>query len=370
MFLKLRSSRLRVTRITLAAGTPAPHSEGGCPPIRIRAAALRQSRWLFLVAAGLGVLPLSAAAPGGVRVLAVGDLMLGTNLRDVIARKGPEAPFRPFRKLLSGADLTLGNLETPLSGRGTPTAGKSASSVRRKLNYLFRAPVVAARGLRWAGFDAVSLANNHAMDYGPVALLDSISACRAQSVIPVGAGASLDRAFAPAFFRRRGLTLAVFGVSDILPLYSTAGKKRPGVAPARGAEFEARMPQQLRLARKAADFVLVMVHWGVEKQAEKTPKQQRLARRLVDWGADVVIGSHTHVLGPTETYRRGLIHYSLGNFVTRADSRRDTAIWEISLSKGATPRGRLIRLQWNGKPVKRAKPRAKPSASSPPAQRT
>jgi poly-gamma-glutamate capsule biosynthesis protein CapA/YwtB (metallophosphatase superfamily) len=280
-----------------------------------------------------------AAPPrkGPVRLVAVGDLMLGGAVRSLIRARGPDYPFRGFRRLLQDADIAFGNLETPLSERGVPTPGKSPRSLRSRTNYLFRAPPTAASGLAWGGFDVVSVANNHTMDYGGDALADTLTCLTQAGVAPVGAGPDLEAATAPVFLERRGQRFAVFALSDILPIGSAAGARRPGVAPARGQAFERRMPAAIARARQHADWVLVSVHWGRERYRGVTARQRRLGRQLVDWGADVVIGHHTHCRGPSERYHGGLIHYSLGNFIADRWGRVPTQAWEVTFRPELRP---------------------------------
>jgi len=287
--------------------------------------------------------------PGPVRIVAVGDLMLGTNVKAVIRKHGARHPFRKYRKLLEGADIAFGNLETPLSDRGAPTPGKSKESLRNHTNFIFRAPPACAAGLAWAGFDIVSLANNHAMDFGPEALRDTLESLEEAGIAVIGGGANLDRAYAPHFLERNGQRIALLGISDILPAFSEAGKERPGIAPARGKEFEARMPDAIAAARKEADQVIVSVHWGKERFTGATPKQRKLGRRLIDWGADLVIGHHTHCMGPVERYGGGLIHYSLGNFVSYTGSRANVEAWEVVLRPGEEPEQASHVYRWDGK---------------------
>lgn len=305
---------------------------------------------LLPTAAARGPGPASAAVEKRpVRLVAVGDLMLGTSVKRLMARFGPRYPFRRYRELLGGADLAFGNLETPLSDRGEPTPGKSPESLRNRTNFLFRAPPAAAEGLAWAGFDVLSVANNHTMDYGPTALRDTLAALRESGLAAAGAGENLDRAVAPVYLERQGQRVALFAISDVLPRFSVAGEHAPGQAPARGAWFERVMPAAVAAARREADWVLVSVHWGREGFTGATPRQRRLGRRLIDWGADVVIGHHTHCLGPIERYRGGLIHYSLGNFVSAAGSRGPVEAWEVVLPPpGERPTETSHAFRWDG----------------------
>jgi poly-gamma-glutamate capsule biosynthesis protein CapA/YwtB (metallophosphatase superfamily) len=134
-------------------------------------------------------------------------------------------------------------------------------------------------------------------------------------------------------------------------MYSAADRKIAGVAPARGAWFGRAMPAALAAARKKADWLLVSVHWGTERYTGATARQQQLGRQLVKWGADLVIGHHTHCMGPIEQYRRRLIHYSLGNFVSHPASRANVEAWEVTFRPGHPLRHRSYVFRWDGKLV-------------------
>lgn len=288
----------------------------------------------------------TAAAPRPerqpVRMIAVGDLMLGSRGRSSALSRSPRSLFARHRGTVRKADLAFGNLETPLSERGSPTPGKSKESLRKRTNFIFRAPTAAAEGLAWAGFDVLSVANNHTMDYGAVALEDTLACLREAGIQSVGGGAEREAALAPAFLERNHQRFAFFGISDVLPLYSAADRRTPGVAPARGPWFEERMPEAIAQARQLADWVLVSVHWGKERFTGATEKQKRLGHRLIDWGADVVIGHHTHVLGPVEHYGDGIIHYSLGNFIGPRSRKGPSPAWEIVFRPGERPTERTL----------------------------
>jgi poly-gamma-glutamate capsule biosynthesis protein CapA/YwtB (metallophosphatase superfamily) len=276
------------------------------------------------------------AAP--VTVLAVGDLLLGSSVKARILAEGADFPFRPAAELLRAADITFGNLECPLTEGGVPTPGKSAESLRAKRNFLFRAPTQCAGGLADAGFDVVSLANNHAMDYSAEGLRDTLLSLEAAGVRSVGAGETMDAACAPVILTRGKSRVAFLGISDVLPAYSAAGQRTPGVAPARSTaarpRFETTVAAQLRDLRQRADFILVSVHWGKERWTRPTPRQVRLGRFLIDAGADGVIGHHPHVLQPIERYRGKPIAYSLGNFISYTGKpRARTLALELTLTR-------------------------------------
>jgi poly-gamma-glutamate capsule biosynthesis protein CapA/YwtB (metallophosphatase superfamily) len=279
---------------------------------------------------------------GPVRLLAVGDLMLGTTVKELIRTEGVDYPFREAKGMLGKADITFGNLETALSERGTPTPAKSPESIRAGRQFIFRAPPGCAQGLANAGFDVVSIANNHTMDLGAVGLRDTIQALRQAGVEPVGGGANASEALAPAVLTRQGLRVAFLAVSDIVPGYSAAGRRSSGIAVTQRNRPNPALARAIAKAKRQADFVVVSIHWGVERTSRPTAWQQSLGRQMIRWGADVVLGSHPHVLQPVERYRTGIIHYSLGNFITYVRSRQRTEAIEVRLQSGHAPTYRLI----------------------------
>jgi poly-gamma-glutamate capsule biosynthesis protein CapA/YwtB (metallophosphatase superfamily) len=239
-------------------------------------------------------------------LMAVGDVMLGRTIGELIETHGPAAPFLYTTDTLRSADITVGNLECPISTRGT-AADKA---------YAFRAPLAAAESLATAGFDLVNLANNHILDYGPLALADTLEILASQDVQAVGAGMDTLEAHAPVIVEINGLRVAFLGYMDVPP--STydfrsweAGPNQPGVAWA----HEERVQQGVTAAKAKADIVIVLVHNGYEFMQQITSQQQKIAHLAIDSGASLVIGSHPHVLQRVERYKGGLIAYSMGNFV-------------------------------------------------------
>lgn len=213
--------------------------------------------------------------------------------------------FKNVKPLLSDADLTFANLECALSDRGTPVPGKK---------FTFRGSPGAVTGLKWSGIDVVSVANNHARDYGETAFIDTLQHLLTAGIGYAGGGRNADEAFSHRLFSipGKGKKVAFLAFSDVLPAGWAATSSRPGVAPARD---ESRVLEAVKKARQEADLVVVAVHWGVEYDYQPTARQKRLAHLLVDAGADLVLGHHPHVVQPVEFYQGALIAYSLGNFV-------------------------------------------------------
>jgi poly-gamma-glutamate synthesis protein (capsule biosynthesis protein) len=235
-------------------------------------------------------------------LLFVGDVMLA---RAVGARMKTEndwnLPFEGIADTLRSADFRFCNLECPISDRG------------HNLHHLysFRADPRALGGLEAAGFDVVSQANNHAYDWGPEALLDSLERLRAAGIRPVGAGQNSLAAHYPVLVSVGGLRLAFLAYVDVDPKQAAAGVDRPGVAWLDPAQVLA----DIRFARPLADLIIVCPHWGVEYALKPAPDQVELAHQMIDAGADLVVGSHPHVVQPLETYHDHWIAYSLGNFI-------------------------------------------------------
>ncbi|MDX1664116.1 MAG: CapA family protein [Candidatus Promineifilaceae bacterium] len=252
---------------------------------------------------------------------AVGDLMLDRALGVVIANGRLDYPFAEVAAVLQQADIAVGNLESALGDSGEPVAKA----------YTFRAPPGAAEAVARAGFDVVSLANNHALDYGPEALSQGMNLLQRQDVRTVGAGANASRARAPAFIEAGGMLFAFLGYVDVpqegVPPYFdnttwTATESAPGVAWAIPEEIAA----DVAAAAEQANHVVVLLHSGYEYVASPSPPQRAAARAAIDAGAALVIGHHAHILQGVEFYNGGVIVYGLGNFAFPIDGPPETAI--------------------------------------------
>ncbi len=253
----------------------------------------------------LTVLP---AGAGEVVIQAAGDVMLGGRWEQQMAQDGYFHPFAKIAPELKKGDITLINLEAPLTGRGTEFVDKK---------YRFRVRPQAVAALKKAGITTVTLANNHSMDYGSQGLLDTLQQLDKAGIGHVGAGENLTAARKVVVYDIRGTKVALLGYSLTLPLEFWAGDKRAGTAPL----MEKMVKDDIAAARKQAAIVLVAVHWGEEGKTRLREYQPRLGRVMIDAGADAVIGHHPHILQGIERYKRGIIFYSLGNFAFAHKSR-------------------------------------------------
>lgn len=254
-------------------------------------------------------MPAATPAPAATPIIrpttlaVTGDIMLARSVGARMAAEGTAGlfPFGQTAATLLGFDLTVGNLECVVSRLGAPVAKA----------FTFRADPLGFARLQAAGFDLVSVANNHSGDYGPVAFADMLAQLPAYGITPLGGGANVTAAHAPVVVERFGTRFAFIAACAIAPFSFAATDSVPGHAWLDAAGLRRDVP----LARAAADFVIVFAHWGIEYVTDYNADQQALAHLAVDLGADLVVGAHPHVIQPDEIYAGKPIIYSLGNFV-------------------------------------------------------
>ena len=223
--------------------------------------------------------------------------------------------------LLAGADLTIGNLESTLSMAGAPRQGGDS----------FGAAPSVRRGLRLAGFDVLSLANNHTGDYGSRALVETVARARAGGFRTVGAGRDLAAAARPVVVRRNGTSFGIVAF-DAIGETPAATSRSPGalrlrMQPRTGPLDRGDLARVTGIVRDLAgrvDVVLVLPHWGTQYTHDTVRDQRVVARRLLRAGADVVAGGHPHWVQGAESSAAGLVVYSLGNFVFDMDFMQQT----------------------------------------------
>lgn len=275
-----------------------------------------------------GVLADDPPPPSGtVRLMAVGDVMLGQSIGRRIRNNGIDAPWAKVTQYFAQADLVVANLECTISDRGTPWPK----------TFTFRAPTTAAKSLVAGGVDAVTIANNHAIDYGRDAFADTLSYLDAAGVGHFGGGANIDAARTPLMIERNGLRIAFLGY--VLPFSG-----RPAFSTRQWAATDAIsglaigspeiVTQDVTAARQLADIVIVMVHGGIEYQFAPNKAQKNFDRAALAAGAALVIGAHPHVLQGYVRTGYQAIAYSTGNFVFDyfSGDENDTAILDVTLS--------------------------------------
>ena len=250
------------------------------------------------------VQPPLATPPVFTTLTFAGDVILGRTVHRIMAARGDwVAPFRSIASELSWADLTVVNLECALTRRFQPPADPYT------LRFMSFPDAIA--GLALSGVDAVSLANNHSMDFGYVAVQDTMKVCQKTGIKTFGAGDNLAAAVRPAVFQIGSTRIALLGFDGVSTDWYGARENAPGTAPLRADIVE----HAIRVASQQADVVIPFFHWGVEYTLVPTAHQREIARRAIDAGATVVVGSHPHWVQGVEWHRDRPIFYSLGNFV-------------------------------------------------------
>ena len=290
--------------------------------LRAYRAAAAMLAFIVVTSASTGAEPGRDPQPR-VTLAAVGDVLFARGVGKQIARHGPDYPFEETRKIIAGADIGFCNLECSLSLRG----------VAQHRKYQFRADPALAANLRSGGFNVVSVANNHTMDFGREAMLDTIESVRKAGIVPVGAGKDRNDALALQVIQRNGLRVGFIGYTDIGNDGVVRLDDRPTTAVVNSDELAA----QVRSAKLRCDCLVVSFHWGIEYMKRPTERQRSLAHLCVDNGADAVLGHHPHVLQPTEQYKGKPILYSMGAFVWDSSlfGANKSAIYLIELGRSS-----------------------------------
>ncbi len=244
----------------------------------------------------------TASAAPEITLTFAGDVHFEDRVAELL--DDPSSTFGPVAEQLAEGDLTLVNLETPITSRGTA----------EDKNYVFRAPDAAVPAMTAAGIDVVSLANNHTMDYGRVGLADTLEKAASGGLDTVGAGADIDEAFTPLHRTIQGVDVAIFAFSQVDDLAEewAATPDRSGMAMAFDTE---RAYAAVRAARADSDLVVVLPHWGAEGDQCPTGRQLDFAAGLISAGADIIVGAHAHVLQGAGSMDGAYVAYGLGNFL-------------------------------------------------------
>ena len=307
-------------------------------------------RALLLWSALLAASPMAHASSGDASLIFVGDIMVAETPGELIARG--EDPFQPFAALLSSHDVRIGNLECVVATTGTA----------EEKPYTFRADPRTLPVLK-RHFDAVSLANNHSGDFGKAAFAEQLALMDTAGLPYFGGGRDATAAHAPWIVERNGVRIALLGYVEFKPRSFEADASRPGVAWS-GEDDD--VIEDIIAARRVhrADIVIPFMHWGWEDEPDPSPRLRAFARRMIDAGADMVVGGHPHVTQGAEYYRGKPIIYSLGNFLFNGfDTPATTTGWVLSARVDRTGvvdwRTHVARLDANGVP------HPDPTASSP-----
>jgi poly-gamma-glutamate capsule biosynthesis protein CapA/YwtB (metallophosphatase superfamily) len=283
-------------------------------------------------------------------IVLVGDIMTWDRTARALEQWGANYPFVAVAPLLASGDLTVGNLEGPIAEQAKQRPGR----------FSYRVPPWTLKGLRWAGFDLVSLANNHVADCGDVGVLETLRHLSRAGIGAFGAGRTAAEARQPAVLQVGEVRVAFCGmVAAETTIYEWQGEPRPATLrrlkrqaeqqlaarpdrPGAALATEEQVERAVRAARETADVVVLYVHWGVRYHRAPTRFQRRVGRAAISAGADLVVGHHAHFWQPVELYQNRAIVYGVGNFAFGSNNRRaDEALLVRAVLRGR----RLVRVE-------------------------
>ena len=268
-------------------------------------------------------------------IAAVGDIMIGNHTTAYIKKYGVTYPFDSTKSILTSTQFTFGNLESPFTETGP----------RFDKRFTFKVPPKFATGLKESGFDIVTLANNHMIDYGIEGLEKTIITLDSLGVKHCGAGLTLEDAQKPAIVEKDGIKLAFLGYSMTFPKEFWATDSTGGTA----FPTEKILKKAIQHCDSIADFTIITFHWGSELKNFPKNYQKHFARYCIDQSADLILGHHPHVLQGLEVYKNRLIAYSLGNFAFSSLSRKaiESIILKIYLTKNGLLYAKAIPIDVN-----------------------
>ncbi len=291
------------------------------------------------------------AVPKGERsILFAGDTMTWDRTREHLEKEGANYPFLATAALLQSADIAVANLEGPVAARAKQGKGK----------YVYKVPPWTLTGVKWAGFDLVSLANNHVRDCGVQGVEETLENLSKTGIKVFGAGRNEREAARAEIVGLNGTQVAFLGfvapetyfheredslkegahgrMEKLMERRLGAGRNRPGTIVAKKDNIEG----GIRGVGDAADLVVVFIHFGIRYHRPPTEMQRYLAHIAIDAGADIVVGHHAHFWQPVEIYRGKPIVYGLGNFAFGSGNRRaDEALLARVIIRGK----RFVRLE-------------------------
>ncbi len=270
---------------------------------------------------------------GQIHLLFGGDVLLSDHVLQAYRSGGGIGGVLDsgYRGLIEEADFFMVNQEFPFSSRGTAAADKQ---------YTFRLAPEYVTMFHEMGIDGVTLANNHALDFGTDALLDSCATLDEAGILHTGAGVDLEQAKQALFFEKNGFKIGVIGATRVIPEAGwAAGRNHAGML---STYDPAILLQEIGALNESCDYVIVYVHWGIERDEKPQEYQRQLGQQYIDAGADLVIGSHPHVLQGIEYYKGKPVVYSLGNFVF-GSSIPKTMLLSVAFEEGSSePELRLV----------------------------
>ena len=270
-----------------------------------------------------------------------GDIMMTSYFKNYIDSKGVDYMWEDVSELISSADYSIFNLETSVSLRGKDT---------KPLGYGFRSEPSTLEGLKNAGIDMVSLANNHVMDYGREAFSDTLTSLDEYGIKHIGAGTNLHDASKVIYEDINEIKVGFLAASEILGYESNkATDDKSGVFFLNRKDLS-EIKSIIKNAKEKCDVLILVAHWDREYYDEPKNETINMAHELIDSGVDIIIGHHPHVLQGIEYYNDGIIYYSTGNFnfLIRNENASQSALFEIEFNKKEILSSKVYPIKING----------------------
>lgn len=254
----------------------------------------------------------SQKVDGNAEFIFVGDVMVSRYIGELMEKHNNYSfPYEYLRPLFKKADLVFGNLESPISSRG-----KSVGSL-----YSFRADPRSAQGLQAAGFTVMSVANNHAFDYGREAFSDTLDNLKKSNIAYSGGGKNFEEAYTGAQLTVNGIKVTVLAFTDLLSRQWSATNDQAGIS----YLDKNQMIKSIATAKKISDLVIVSFHWGREYETQSNDRQKEFAQAAVEAGASLIVGHHPHVAQEITQVQNVYVAYSLGNFIFDQNFSKETS---------------------------------------------
>ena len=245
-----------------------------------------------------------------IKIFISGDFAPINRVSDIIDKKEYVSLYNDMLPYIKECDISITNLECPLVEDGTPI---------KKTGPNLKAPIKSIEALKYAGFNMVTLANNHMMDYGADGLNSTINVCKENDIEYIGAGQNITEAQVIKYFNIKNKKIAFINCCE--NEWSTTFGNYPGCNPLNEIDIY----NQIKEAKSNSDYVITIIHGGHEMFEYPSPRMKKLYRWFIDLGADTVIGHHTHCFSGYEIYNNKPIVYSLGNFIF--DKKQKKTIW-------------------------------------------
>lgn len=247
-----------------------------------------------------------------INIFISGDFAPINRISDLIQSEDYQLIYNDILPVIQRTDIAITNLEVPLIEAGTPI---------QKTGPNLKAPVMSIEALKFAGFNMVTLANNHIMDYDWEGLKSTMEVCKQYDINFIGAGSNLSEAQTIRYAEQKGKIIAFISAAE--NEWSTTQGKEPGANPLN----EISQYYQITEAKKNSDYVILIVHGGHETYGLPSPRMKKLYRYFIDLGADAVVGHHTHCFSGHEVYKGKPVLYSLGNFIFDTPKHRKNSDW-------------------------------------------